>query len=136
MKYWLGVVSKEHVSRGVSGGFAQVCHGKKGPLARMKKNDWLIYYSPGNRMGKSDLKAFTAIGKVADEDVFQFKMSPDFVPYRRRVDYLLNIQDASLDELKPVLELCEGPSWGYQLRRGLIEITKSDFDKIKKVMTK
>lgn len=135
MKYWLGVVSKEHVTRGVDGGFAQVCHGKKGPLARMKKDDWLIYYSPGYRLGKSDLKAFTAIGKVVDEDVFQFKMSPDFVPYRRRVDYL-EMQDASLEELKPVLELCVGPSWGHQLRRGLIEITKSDFDKIKKVMTK
>ena len=135
MKYWLGVVSKEHVTRGVAGGFAQVCHGKKGPLARMKKDDWFVYYSPGYRMGKSDLKAFTAIGKVVDEDVFQFKMSPDFVPYRRRVDYL-NIQEASLEELKPVLELCVGPSWGYQLRRGLIEITKSDFDKIKKMMTK
>lgn len=133
MKYWLGVVSKEHVKRGLNGGFAQVCHGKKGPLARMKMGDWLVYYSPGYRMGKSDLKAFTAMGKVVDEDVFQFKMSHDFVPYRRRVDYL-DIQDASLEELKPILELCKGPSWGYQLRRGLIEISKSDFDKIKKVM--
>jgi hypothetical protein len=135
MNYWLGVVSKEHVMRGFSGGFAQVCHGKKGPLARMKKGDWLVYYSPGSRMGKSDLKAFTAIGRVADEDVFQFKMSPDFVPYRRKVDYL-EIQEASIEVLKPDLELCQGSSWGYQLRRGLIEITKSDFDKIKKVMIK
>ena len=135
MKYWLGVVSKEHVTRGVNGGFAQVCHGKKRPLAKMKKDDWLVYYSPGFRMGKSDLKAFTAIGKIADEDVFQFKMSPDFVPYRRRVDYL-HTQDASLEELKPILELCEGSSWGYRLRRGLIEISKGDFDKIKKGMIK
>lgn len=36
-KFWVGVVSKEHVQRGVKGGFCQVCHGKKGPLNRMKK---------------------------------------------------------------------------------------------------
>lgn len=28
-KFWVGVVSKEHVQRGVTGGFCQVCHGKK-----------------------------------------------------------------------------------------------------------
>jgi hypothetical protein len=32
MRYWIGVVSKEHVMRGVQRGFAQVCHGKEGPL--------------------------------------------------------------------------------------------------------
>ena len=36
-KFWIGVVSKEHVLRGVEGGFCQVCHGKKRPLNRMKK---------------------------------------------------------------------------------------------------
>jgi hypothetical protein len=105
-----------------------------GPLARMRKGDWLVYYSPGYRMGKSDLKTFTAIGRVVDEDVFQFRMRPDFEPYRRRVEYL-QTQNASLEDLKPVLELCKGPFWGYQLRRGLIEISKSDFDRIKKAMT-
>jgi hypothetical protein len=33
--YWVGVVSKEHVDIGVAGGFAQVNHGKAGPLERM-----------------------------------------------------------------------------------------------------
>lgn len=36
-RFWIGVVSKEHVLRGVEGGFCQVCHGKKAPLNRMKK---------------------------------------------------------------------------------------------------
>ena len=35
-RFWVGVVSKEHVLRGVEGGFCQVCHGKKAPLNRMK----------------------------------------------------------------------------------------------------
>lgn len=45
MRYWIGVASKEHVMRGVQGRFAQVCHGKAGPLKQMRPNDWLIYYS-------------------------------------------------------------------------------------------
>ena len=36
-RYWVGVVSKNHVLRGVEGNFCQVCHGKGGPLNRMKK---------------------------------------------------------------------------------------------------
>ena len=45
-RFWIGVVSKEHVLRGVEGGFCQVCHGKKAPLNRMEKGDYLLYYSP------------------------------------------------------------------------------------------
>ena len=46
VRYWLGVVSRAHVERGVAGGFAQLCHGRAAPLARMQTGDWLIYYSP------------------------------------------------------------------------------------------
>lgn len=49
-RFWIGVVSKEHVLRGVEGGFCQVCHGKKAPLNRMKKGDYLLYYSPKYQM--------------------------------------------------------------------------------------
>lgn len=33
-KAWIAVVSRAHVMRGVEGGFAQLCHGKRSPLAR------------------------------------------------------------------------------------------------------
>ena len=46
IKYWIGVVSKEHVLIGVKAGIAQIGHVKKSGLARMHKNDWFIYYSP------------------------------------------------------------------------------------------
>ncbi len=69
-RYWIGVVSRDHVLRGVEGGFAQVCHGKERPLKRMHQGDWLIYYSPRISMGKgTPLQAFTAIGRVADERI-------------------------------------------------------------------
>lgn len=56
MTGWLGVVSRAHVQRGVSGGFAQVCHGKAAPLRRMQTGDWLIYYSPSTEMGGEALR--------------------------------------------------------------------------------
>lgn len=134
MKFWLGVVSKDHVQRGITGGFAQVCHGKKGPLAKMKKGDWLVYYSPANKMGdKSNLKAFTAIGEIIDEDIFQYEMSKDFCPFRRKVAFKKS-QEVPLENLKPQLEFTQKPNWGYQLRLGLLELSNSDFKTIAKAM--
>jgi hypothetical protein len=37
VQYWIAVVSKDHVLKGVEGGFAQAGHGKRAPLAKMKK---------------------------------------------------------------------------------------------------
>lgn len=53
-RYWIGVVSASHVSRGVQGGFAQLCHGKSAPLQRMRPGDWLIYYSPRTDMKEGE----------------------------------------------------------------------------------
>jgi hypothetical protein len=37
MKYWIGVVSSDYVKNGVAEHIAQLGHGKRGPLARLKK---------------------------------------------------------------------------------------------------
>ncbi|MGG1220830.1 EVE domain-containing protein, partial [Priestia endophytica] len=29
IRYWVGVASRDHVMKGVQGGFAQLCHGKE-----------------------------------------------------------------------------------------------------------
>jgi hypothetical protein len=46
MKYWIVVVAKDHIARGIEGGFMQANHGKDRPLKRMAANDWVICYSP------------------------------------------------------------------------------------------
>ena len=74
MNAWLGVVSRAHVQRGVGDGFAQLCHGKAFPLRRMRRGDWLVYYSPGIEMGGTPLRAFTALGQLEDEEVFPCDM--------------------------------------------------------------
>lgn len=127
MNYWLGVVSKEHVLRGADGGFAQVCHGKRAPLAKMKKGDWLIYYSPKIAMvDHAPLQAFTAIGKIRAGDVYQVEMTPDFHPFRLDVEYFA-CEEVPLADVIHKLELTQIPNWGMQLRRGLLPISKKDF---------
>jgi EVE domain len=137
MKCWLGVVSKDHVLRGVEGGFAQVCHGKKGPLQRLKKGDWLIYYSPKQSMGAAaGLQEFTAIGEVRDETVFQFEMNENFRPFRKEIDYIKDAKPVPIEALKSELDLTAAPNWGYQLRLGLLELSESDFKIIHAEMTR
>src|SRR5436305_11690775 len=87
-RYWIGVVSLSHVKHGVAGGFAQLGHGKSAPLRRMGTGDWLIYYSPRTDMESGEpLQQFTAIGKVVGEVIYQHRMGPNFVPFRRDVSY-------------------------------------------------
>lgn len=134
-RYWIGVVSKEHVQRGVSGGFAQVCHGKAGPLNRMKEGDWIIYYSPTIKFGeKEPCQSFTAIGKIKSGNSYPFAMSEDFVPWRRDVDFI-NSREIPIQTLLDNLSFIEDKQkWGFPFRRGCFEISQTDFEVIAKAM--
>ena len=45
-RYWIGVVSQDHVEAAVAHGFVQLNHGKAGPLERMRPGDGFAFYSP------------------------------------------------------------------------------------------
>jgi predicted RNA-binding protein len=132
MKYWLTVVSKDHIMNGVKGGFMQANHGKRALLARMKKDDWVVFYSPKIEFaGDEKCQAFTAIGKVADDEIYQFKMSEDFVPYRRNIAFL-ECNDVSILPLIDRLSFIKNKkSWGFIFRFGFFEIPEEDFKIIK-----
>ena len=133
MRYWIVVVSKDHIARGVSGGFIQANHGKLGPLKRMAVGDWVICYSPKkNYTGNEPLQAFTAIGQVAGEEVYQHKMSDDFIPYRRNIKYL-DCKETPIAPLIEYLDFIKNKSaWGYQFRFGFFDIPEGDFNLIKR----
>ena len=134
MKCWLGVISASHVRRALDKGIAQIGHGKRAPLARMSAGDWLVYYSPREEMDdKATLKSLTAIGKIADDEIWQADEG-DFKPFRRRVEYEPEAKQTPIAPLVGKLEFTRGPNWGYQLRRGLIEISESDFEMIRAAM--
>lgn len=130
---WLGVVSAMHVLRGVELGIAQINHGKRAPLARMQPGDTLVYYSPTRQRGdRTPYQYFTAIGLVADDDIWQADEG-DFKPYRRRINYLATTP-VPLTDLKPLLHLTREPNWGYQLRYGLVPLDTDDVPIIKEAM--
>ncbi|WP_254551514.1 EVE domain-containing protein [Brevibacillus sp. MS2.2] len=127
-RYWIGVVSASHVKMGVQGGFAQLCHGKSTPLRRMSSNDWLIYYSPRTDLSRGEaLQAFTAIGLVADDRVYEYPMSESFMPYRRNIRYL-PCREVKITALMEQLTFTRGNrNWGYNFRFGHFEIGFEDF---------
>lgn len=126
-QYWIGTVSKEHVMRGVQGGFVQVCHGKDGPLKRMKAGDVFIYYSPNEIFGeKSPLQCFTALGIILPKEVYQVAMNENFQPFRRDVKYL-PAKEAPILPLIPSLSFIQNKThWGGAFRFGILKIPAND----------
>lgn len=131
MRYWIGVASKDHVARGIDGGFCQLCHGKAQPLKRMSQGDWIIYYSPREAFGSDQIcQQFTAIGRVIDDSVYQTEMTPGFIPFRRDIEFLT----AQPVDIRPLIHqlnfIQRKDRWGYAFRFGHIEISQNDFDLI------
>ena len=131
MTAWIGVASADHVDRGRAGGFMQVCHGKSGPLSRIRPGDDIIYYSPSTEMGGGDpVQSFTAAGHVTESDAYRFDMGNGFVPMRRDVEWLMT-KPAPIQPLLEVLEFTRGErNWGYVFRFGVVKISEHDRDVI------
>lgn len=129
------MASKDHVKSGLEQGIAQACHGKVAPLKRMRKSDLVIFYSSKKTLGKPEIcQEFTAVGKVKDEEIFQFQVSEDFYPSRRNIDFFES-KDISILPLIIGLSFIQNKhSWGYPFRFGFLEINKNDFDLISSKM--
>lgn len=132
---WIAVASAEHVRRGRTEGFMQVCHGKGGPLRRVKPGDRVAYYSPTETFGGKDrLQAFTAAGIVQDAPPYQADMGGGFQPFRRDV-WWFDLDQAPIGPLLQGLSFSRGrPNWGYALRLGLFEVTGEDMQLVVQAM--
>jgi len=134
-RYWIGVVSRSHVRLGVEGGFIQLNHGKRTPLAKFKAGDGLVMYSPRTAYPDGEvLQAFTAIGRIKSAEIYQVEMTPDFKPYRIDVEFFAG------DEA-PIRPLIDGLSfirskthWGAAFRFGQVKIARDDFFRIAEAM--
>ena len=133
MTYWINTVSADHVQRGVAGGFTQANHGKPYMLRKMARGDWIIFYSPKTALEQGEsLQAFTAIGRVADDEPYQ--LSPE-QPWRRKMEFL----PCTATPIRPLLDQLEfvvdPQRWGYKFRFGVFRIEESDFLLIRSAMT-
>jgi EVE domain len=134
VKYWLNVVSREHVLLGVKGGFTQAQHGSPTGLRRLHRGDFIVFYSPRTALNGEPLRRFTAVGHIDDDEAYQVEMSLDFHPWRRRVSFL-QCHEAPIEPLIPRLAfLPDKQRWGFPLRRGLFEISRDDAGTIGRAM--
>lgn len=136
MRYWIGVASKDHVQRGITGGFCQLCHGKAQPLKRMQPGDWMVYYSPKEQFESTKpCQQFTAIGQVVGTETYQFEMLPGFIPFRRDIRF---IAEAKPVDIRPLIQelsfIKDKAKWGYAFRYGHLEMTEADFKLIAEQM--
>jgi predicted RNA-binding protein len=129
--YWIGVACKDQVFAGVRGGFAQLVHGKSFPLQKMDEGDWLVYYSPRISMNSLEsCQSFTAIGRIADSEVYAFDGEKDFPPYHLEVDFELCEETSILPLIDRLSFIEDKKSWGYPFRLGHLEISEEDFELI------
>ncbi|MEP7146786.1 MAG: EVE domain-containing protein [bacterium] len=134
-KYFVAVVSKDHVIKGVEGGFGQAGHGKEAPLKTMSRGDWLIYYSPKESLN-SDIKcqSFTAIGTAADDEIHRVSISESFNPFRRNINYKKCKEISILPLIEKLTFIKDKSKWGYMFRFGFFEIPDADFKLISDLM--
>lgn len=133
--HWLAVASANHVRIGRAQGFAQVNHGKSGPLRRMKAGDRIVYYSPTEIIGdKIPFRQFTAIGTIKPGEPYQGVMAGDFKPFRRDVGWFAGAETPIAPLLDHLDFTRDNRNWGYQLRFGLFQISAHDMGLIATAM--
>ena len=133
MTYWINTVSADHVQRGVAGGFTQANHGKPHMLRKMARGDWIIFYSPKTALEQGEsLQAFTAIGRIADDEPYHEQESAS---WRRRMEFL----PVTATPIRPLLDrlefIVDPQRWGYKFRFGVFRIEEPDFLLIRSAMT-
>ncbi len=134
-KFWIVVASRDHVQRGVTGGFMQASHGKEAPLKRMHAGDWIVFYSPKVEYEKAEkLQAFTAIGRLTDERIYQHDMGGGFVPFRRNVEFQPCQEAPILPLIENLSYIADKTHWGAPFRFGVVEIPDADFRHIAAAM--
>lgn len=137
MTFWMGIASAEHARGGRDGGFAQLGHGKHVAVRSLKKGDWIVYYSPRERMDDGEaLQAFTTIGRVTSEVPYRFEQAMDFNPYRVDVDYLLVARATPIKPLLHELRLTRdlGANWGIVMRGPKRNLQEQDMRRIAQAM--
>lgn len=132
MTNWINTVSRDHVERGVAGGFTQANHGKPHMLRRMQRDDWLIFYSPKTDFPDgAPLQAFTAIGRVTDDAPYRDEVTGH---WRRAVTF----QACTETPIRPLIDALEfitdKARWGYRFRFGVFTVSDADFATIRAAM--
>ena len=119
----------------VAGGFTQAGHGKVTGLKRLSAGDWLVFYSSKTSLRNGEpLKAFTAVGRVADDRLYQVEVAAGFVPWCRNIEFASCVEAPIGPLIDDLSFIKDKRRWGYVFRFGLFEIPCRDFDVIRAAM--
>jgi DNA-binding MarR family transcriptional regulator/predicted RNA-binding protein len=133
--YWVSTISRDHVRLSVEGGFTQAGHGKASGLKRLKADDWLVYYSPKTSLRDGEpVQAFTGIGRVLDEELYQVEQAPGFTPWRRNIEFVKSTEAPIRPLIEELSFIEDKRRWGYMFRAGLFKIPQEDFALISRAM--
>lgn len=135
---WIAVACAEHAQHGRDHrpvGFMQVCHGKGGPLQRLRPGDVVAYYAPTTiRGGKDRLQSFVSLGLVQPGQPYLADMGGGLVPFRRDVRYVA-AEPAPIAPLLDALDFVDDRRhWGQKFRYGLFQVPAHDMALIARAM--
>lgn len=135
-RYWINTLTRDHLEKGLAGGFTQAEHGRAGRIRNLALGDFVVFYSPRTHFQRraEPLRSFTAIGRVLDEVPYQVKMSPEFHPWRRRMEFV-PCRETPVKPLAASLDFIpDKQNWGFPFKRGLFQISEEDFRRIAQAM--
>jgi hypothetical protein len=133
-RFWVNIVSLDHVEKGVAGGFVQASHGDKEGLEALSRGDYVAFYSPRTRFRKGKpLQEFTALGLVEDGEPHRVDGSA-----KGLWQCHMNFLDANQTPIQPLVNdlvfIPDKERWGLPFNKGLFEIERADFSCIAKAM--
>lgn len=127
--YWINTITLDHVLAGKTGHFTQANHGNPRNLNKLRRGDYMVFYSPRERFEDNSkaLQSFTAIGQVSDDEPYQANQDVDFHPYRRRMDFF----KCRYAPIRPIINnlgfIEDKVHWGLVFRQGMFQIPEEDF---------
>ncbi len=122
---WVIVASRDHARRGLAEGFIMANHGKRAPLARMRRNDSILIYSPKTSHPDGDpLRAITIVGVVTGQEPEPSDLIAN--GFRRRAS-LREIEPLTLDRVRDHLPTSK-------LRFGCFALTPGDAAAIRRLI--
>lgn len=139
MRYWVNVISSNHVKKGIEGGFTQYGHGKRSALETLAPGDIIVFYSARETVARNSpaVQRFTAHATASENPVYQVEVSSTFKPWRKDVQFTPESKIRPVD-IRPLIQrlnfIKDKKHWGMAFRRGLFEITERDYEVIAKEM--
>jgi predicted RNA-binding protein len=127
VNYWITVLPKDIVKRCIKNHYIQSTNGKAVSIERLKKGDRVIFYSPRETEMGDKCQAFTAIGTVAADEIYQAQVSSTNQPFCRDFIFEKCREVKIIPEIQKLSFIRAKSRWGEMFRLDLLLIPEEDF---------